>query len=65
MDEKSIKCFRCGAQPKILISMDIDQANIKLCPQCVADFGLFLQGHAVDRAICVKRGHYVRKEDEE
>ena len=65
MDEKSIKCFRCGAQPKILISMDIDKSNIKLCPECVADFGLFLQGYVVDKRVYLERGHPIKKEDEE
>ena len=59
------KCFRCGAQMKILVNIDLDHTGIKLCPQCVADFGLFLEGYAIDRLVCVERGHYVRKEEEE
>ena len=60
-----IKCFRCGAQPKVLVSVDIDQTTVKFCPQCIADLGLFLEGHAVERYIRVEKGHYVRKEMEE
>lgn len=60
-----IKCFRCGAQPKILMTMTINDSEVKMCPQCFRDFGMFMEGHAVDRYVCVERGHYVRKEEEE
>lgn len=59
------KCFRCGAQPKVLINMTVNEGVIKMCSQCFADFGLFLEGHAIETHICVKRGRYVKKEAEE
>ena len=65
MDEKSIRCFRCGAHPNVLINMTVNEAEFKLCPQCFADFGLFLQGNVIDRMVRVERGHRIRKEDNE
>ena len=65
MTDEALKCFRCGAQPKILMNMKFDDSEVKMCPQCFADFGLFMQGHAIDRYVCVERGHYVRKEVDE
>lgn len=60
-----IKCFRCGAQPKLLMSLKIDETEVKMCPQCFADFGMFMDGRVIDRMICVKRDHYIRKKEEE
>lgn len=65
MDEKSIRCFRCGAHPNVLINMTVNEAEFKMCPQCFADFGLFLQGHAIDKMVCVERGHYIRKKEDD
>lgn len=64
-DDYSTKCFRCEASSKILLDFEINQATIKMCPQCLADFGLFIQGHAIDRYVVIQRGHRVRKEAEE
>lgn len=60
-----IKCFRCGATPKILMNMKFDESVVKMCPDCFRDFGMFMEGHVVDMMACVKRGQYVRKEEEE
>lgn len=65
MTDEVPKCFRCGAQPKIIIQMDIDHTLVPMCPQCVADFGLFMQGNAIHRYIYVERGREVKKEAEE
>lgn len=64
-DDYSSKCFRCEAKPKILMNFEINQSTIKLCPRCLADFGLFIQGHAVHSNILVKGESYVRKEEVE
>ena len=65
MTDENIKCFRCGAQPKILINMTIDDKLVKLCPLCYYEYNLFLEGHAIEKMILVERGHYKRKEEEE
>ena len=61
----AVKCFRCGAQPKVLLSMTINDGEIKLCSQCLADFGRFIEGYVVDTCVVIKRGVRIRKEEEE
>lgn len=65
MMDETVKCFRCGAQPKILMNLKIDDREIKMCPRCEYDFCLFLEGHAIDNLVCVQRDRYVRKEEKE
>lgn len=60
-----IKCFRCRGQPKILMTLKLDDTEVKMCPQCFADFGMFMEGNAIDRCVRIERGHYVKKEAEE
>ena len=65
MSDETTKCFRCGAQPKVLISMTVNEGVIKMCSQCFADFGRFLEGYAVDTCVVIKRGVRIRKEEED
>ena len=60
-----VKCFRCGARPKIIMHLNIDGREIPMCPRCEFDFCLFLEGHAIDNLVCVQGDQYVRKEDKE
>ena len=57
------KCFRCGAQPKILINMTIDDKLVKLCPRCYYEHCLFLDGCVINELVHVQRD-YFREEEE-
>ena len=48
MSEDDKKCFRCGAQPKVLITPVLDGKPFHLCIDCYRDFILVLEGYAVN-----------------
>lgn len=49
------QCFRCGYVGKILVNMKIEDKEIPFCPECVRDYGLFLEGHVVNENITIDR----------
>lgn len=49
------ECFRCGYSGKILVNMKIEDTHVPFCPDCVRDYGLFMEGHVVDPVVIINR----------
>lgn len=50
-----MQCFRCGYTGKILVNMRLEDKDVPFCPECVRDFGLFLEGYVVNENIIINR----------